>query len=168
MPVLNIHVRELPVPCDAVGALIDTLASPDDRLWPSGRWPVICLDRGLSIGSHGGHGPIRYTVVAYQPRHWVRLRFTGPRGFDGFHEFTVEPVDATHARLTHLLAMRPRRVARVSWPLLYRPLHDALIEDALENAQQALTGHARTAHWSLRVRGLRRLGRIIASRTTSR
>lgn len=161
MPVLNIHSRDLPVSCDAAGALIDALATSDDRMWPSGRWPPIRLDRPLGVGAAGGHGPIRYVVIGYQPGRWARMRFTRPRGFDGFHEFTVEPVDATCTRLTHLAAMTPRRLARLSWPLLYHPLHDALLEDALDNAARTLTGQARRSRWSLRARVLHRLGRIL-------
>ncbi|MEM1418366.1 MAG: SRPBCC family protein, partial [Myxococcota bacterium] len=44
------------------------------------------------------------------------------------------------------------------WSLVVRPLHDALIEDAFDNAERALTGDvARPARWSLRVRLLRRV-----------
>lgn len=164
MPTLNIHSRDLPVPCDAAGALIDALATHDDRMWPSGQWPPIRLDRPLGVGAVGGHGPIRYVVVDHQPGRWARFRFTRPRGFDGFHEFTVEPVDATHVRLTHLTAMRPRRSARLSWPLVYRPLHDALLEDALDNATYALTGKAHRTRWSMQARLLHRLGRILMSK----
>lgn len=161
MAVLNIHSRDLPVSCDAAGALIDALASGDDRMWPSGQWPAIRLKPALDVGAAGGHGPIRYVVVDYQPGRWARFRFTRPRGFDGFHEFTAEPVGATHVRLTHLTAMRPRGLARLSWPLFYHPLHDALLEDALDNAAHALTGQAHRSRWRLRVRALRRLGRIL-------
>lgn len=164
MPVLNIHGRDLPVACDAAGALIDALATSEDRMWPSEHWPPMRLNPALGVGAAGGHGPIRYVVVDYQPRRWARMRFTRPRGFDGFHEFTVEPVDATRARLTHLTAMRLRGLARLSWPLLYRPLHDALLEDALGKAAYALTGRTHRSRWGLRVRVLHRLGRILMSK----
>lgn len=163
MPVLNIHSRDLPVTYDVAGALIDALATSDDRMWPSELWPPMRLDKALGVGAAGGHGPIRYVVVDYQPGCWARFRFTRPHGFDGFHEFTAEPVDATHTRLTHLTAMRPRRLARLSWPLVYRPLHDALLEDALDNAVHAVTGQTHRSRWSLRARALHLLGRILMS-----
>ncbi|ARX87542.1 hypothetical protein SMD44_07023 [Streptomyces alboflavus] len=77
MAVLNVHERALPVEPNAVGALVDALATADDPLWPTADWPPMRLDRGLAPGSRGGHGPVRYTVAAYAPRQWVRFAFTG-------------------------------------------------------------------------------------------
>ena len=57
--VLNVHDRNIAAPPDAVGALIDSLASDDDALWPSRTWPRMYLDRPLGVGAIGGHGPIR-------------------------------------------------------------------------------------------------------------
>lgn len=158
MPILNIHSRDLPASCDEVGELIDGLATSHDRMWPSKRWPPIRLNQVLGVGAAGGHGPIRYVVVGYQPGRWARFRFTRPRGFEGFHEFTVEPIDPTRTRLTHLTSISPRGLARLSWPLFYRPLHDALLEDALDNAASTLTGQPHRSRWRMRTRLLRYLG----------
>jgi hypothetical protein len=88
----------------------------------------------------------------------VRLRFLAPRGFDGFHEFTVRPDPSGGTVLAHLLSMRAHGPAGASWPLVFRPLHDALLEDALDRAERALTGGVRApARWSRRVRLLRSL-----------
>ncbi|MGW6336370.1 SRPBCC family protein [Nocardia rhamnosiphila] len=165
MAVVNIHLRHLPAPMSAVGALVDSLADEDDALWPVHRWPAMRLDRPLEAGAVGGHGPIRYTVEHYVPGHWVRFRFTGPRGFDGFHEFTVHPT-ADGTDLIHLLAMNARGRARLTWPLAYRWLHDALLEDCLDRAEHALTGSvARPARWVRRVRFLRWIATVTAAHT---
>ncbi|MGW1738370.1 SRPBCC family protein [Nocardia sp. NPDC001965] len=157
MAVVDIHRRHLPVPVGAVSALMDSLAAADDALWPVHCWPAMRFDRPLDAGAVGGHGPVRYTVEHYVPGRWVRFRFTGPRGFDGFHEFTVAPTPAG-ADLIHLLAMNVRGRARLTWPLAYRWMHDALLEDCLDRAEHALTGSvSRPARWSRRVRLLRRL-----------
>ncbi len=37
----NVHERLIPASPKAVGALVDSLAGPDDRVWPKGRWPRI-------------------------------------------------------------------------------------------------------------------------------
>ncbi|GHC57537.1 SRPBCC family protein [Streptomyces flavofungini] len=160
MAVLNVHERLLPVEPGAVGGLIDALATPDDPLWPTADWPPMKLDRGLAPGSRGGHGPVRYTVAAYAPQQWVRFAFTGPRGFDGFHEFTVHPLDDGSGQtvLRHTLTMRARGPARLTWPLAFRAFHDACLEDSLDRAERALTGTVRRpARWSPYVRLLRRL-----------
>ena len=36
----NVHERTLAATPEEVGALIDSLASPGDRLWPAARWPA--------------------------------------------------------------------------------------------------------------------------------
>jgi hypothetical protein len=152
MAVLNVHQRRLAVSPDEAGSLIDSLAGPDDRLWPHHAWPPMRFDRPLAVGAVGGHGPIRYVVSHYVPGQWIRFRFTGPRGFDGFHELTVSTQD-DGTLLRHTLSMRLHGWARLSWPLVFRPLHDALIEDGLDRA--GVVG--RPARWSPYVRLLRGL-----------
>ncbi|MEU9608756.1 SRPBCC family protein [Streptomyces sp. NPDC048057] len=165
MDVHNVHERVLAAPAEEVGALIDTLSSPKDRLWPHRAWPAMVFDRPLGVGASGGHGPVRYTVAAYVPGASVRFAFRGPRGFHGFHEFAVHAVDEERTVLRHVLAMDARGPARVSWPLVFRPLHDALLEDALDRAESALTGTVREpSRWSPYVRLLRtsiRLARML-------
>ncbi|RKS09582.1 hypothetical protein DFP74_5324 [Nocardiopsis sp. Huas11] len=156
MPVYNTHERRLDASPEEVGALIDTLASDDDRLWAHGTWPPMFMDGPLAVGAAGGHGPVRYSVEQYVPGHWVRLRFSGPRGFDGFHEFTVRPDPSGGTVLAHLLAMRAHGPARLSWPLVFGPLHDALLEDSLDRAELTFHGSVRApARWSPWVRLLR-------------
>lgn len=154
MRVRNLHQRHIATTPEQVGALIDGLASPDDAFWPAA-WPPLRLDRPLGVDAAGGHGPVRYTVTAYTPGRRVRFRFTAPRGFDGFHEFTVEPADGGTV-LRHLLVIRAHGPALLTWPLVFGPLHDALLEDGLDRAERTLTGTVRTpARWSPYVRLLR-------------
>ncbi len=154
---ISIHERRLPAPIDEVGALIDGLASPRDRLWPRDAWPSMHLESGLRVGSAGGHGPIRYEVEVYEPGRRARFRFTSPRGLVGFHEFRAAE-SGGQTVLSHHLEVKPGGLTALTWPLVYRPLHDALIEDALDRAESALgTGAGRRASWPMRVRVLRRL-----------
>lgn len=155
MNVRNLHERTLAAESAAVGALIDRLASPEDRLWPHAAWPAICFDRPLGVGAIGGHGPIRYVVEAYEPGRSLRFRFTAPRGFDGTHEFEVEPRGEGRTRLRHLLEMRAAGPAILTWGLVFRPLHDALVEDALDRAERSLGLPSTAKRWSARVRLLR-------------
>ena len=85
MKVVNIHERELPASPERVGALIDSLSSHEDSLWPKHSWPPLEFDRPLSVGAVGGHGPVRYFVEAYTPCKSIRFRFTRPKGFSGYH-----------------------------------------------------------------------------------
>ncbi|WP_438486909.1 SRPBCC family protein [Streptomyces sp. S186] len=158
MGVYNVHERLLAAKESEVGALLDTLSSSGDKLWPHHRWPAMEFDGPLATGATGGHGPVRYTVAAYVRSTWVRFAFSGPRGFHGFHEYAVLPVDEEHTLLRHTLAMNTRGPARLTWPLAWRPLHDACLEDSLDRAELACTGTvAHPAHRGLYVQLLRSL-----------
>ncbi len=132
----NVHERYVRANVGSVGDLLDTLSSKNDRLWPRGQWPSMRLDRQLGIGASGGHGPVRYVVDTYEPGQSVRFRFTSPSGFHGHHAFTVSAcADEGTTLLTHELTMTVTGLARVTWPLFFRPLHDALIEESFDRAE---------------------------------
>ncbi|XTZ18414.1 SRPBCC family protein [Micromonospora echinospora] len=165
----NVHERHLTAPAATVGALLDSLAGPDDRLWPRRRWPAMRLDRPLGVGASGGHGPIRYVVQEYEPGVRVRFRFQSPAGFHGHHEYEVLPDGGHGCRLRHRLVMTTRGPARLTWPLFFRPLHDALLEDSLDTAARAVGLTPSTPHrWSTRVRALRFLARLARRRRAGR
>ncbi|MFJ5279020.1 phosphatidylglycerol lysyltransferase domain-containing protein [Streptomyces parvulus] len=69
-----------------------------------------------------------------------RFQFTGPRGFDGFHEFSVEVLDDSHTVLRNTLVVRPHGIRWLAWALIVRPLHDAVFGLGLDRAERALTG----------------------------
>ena len=155
MRIDNVHSREIEGTPEAVGSLLDSLSSPEDRLWPTEHWPAMRFDRPLEVGADGGHGPIRYAVEAYTPSESVVFRFKGPKGLSGVHRLDISPTDRG-ATLTHTIdgAASPRFV--IPWKLVFEPLHDALTEDALDNAERAVTGEVSSpAEWSRWVRLLR-------------
>lgn len=156
MRVHNVHRRAIARP-EVVAELLDGLAGPDDQLWPRRRWPPLELDRPLQPGARGGHGPIRYRVDQYEPGRRVRFVFERPRGLDGTHEFQLLQGGGRPAELLHLVDVRLTGWSRLWWPLALGPLHDALLEDALDDAQRVAGELRRPARWSRRVRVLRRL-----------
>ena len=155
MKVLNAHERELPASSEQVGVLIDSLSSRQDSLWPRHSWPRMEFDRPLQVGAVGGHGPIRYFVKSYTPSRSIRFRFTGPKGFNGHHGFEISHVTAEACVLRHALEMTAHGPALVSWPVVFRPLHNALIEDSLALAQASLGQQPVVQKWSLWVKLLR-------------
>lgn len=155
MTVRNVHTRELPAPVVRVRPLIDGLASDDDRLWPHDRWPAMRFDGPLAVGAVGGHGPIRYTIEQYEPGQSIQFRFTKPVGFYGWHRIDLEEIDSERSRLTHTVAMKPSVVAKLQWSFVIGPLHDALIEDALDRAEYFVSGKSIARSWSPWVRFLR-------------
>jgi hypothetical protein len=147
MLVRNIHHRTLSARPSDAAALLDSLSSTSDLLWPKESWPRMRLDRPLQVGAVGGHGPIRYAVVAYEPGRLVEFRFTGPRGFNGGHRFEVRPHDQGSV-LMHTLEMDAKGMASFTWPLIFRHLHDALVEDGLSKAQRHLLEQPTPVSWS--------------------
>ena len=125
MKVLNRHSRRLHHSPESLGERLDTLATRRDALWPHERWPRMAFDRPLEVGAVGGHGPIRYVVEEFRPGRQVVLRFTNPKGFHGTHRYTVEGCDGG-CELRHTIDMHTSGSAVFSWPLVVRPLHDAL------------------------------------------
>ncbi len=158
MKVYNVHERHFQARPEEVGVLIDSLAGPDDMLWPREQWPAMEFDTGLRPGALGGHGPIRYHVADYIPGERVVFRFDDSGligGFDGRHLFEVVPRRG-HVVLRHIVDAKCSFKLWLKWQLLVGPLHDALLEDSLDQAASRLTnGAAKSSRWGPRVRFLR-------------
>ena len=155
MKVINIHERILGATFEQVGALIDSLASEDDALWPHHVWPAMKFDRPLAVGAAGGHGPIGYFVEEYIPGQSVRFRFTKPEGWDGTHRFEVVNSPEGTVSLRHTLDMATSGSSSFAWQLIYRPMHDAVFEDVLGKAQASLGQTPQMKPWSGTVKFLR-------------
>ncbi|MCL2714929.1 MAG: hypothetical protein FWD68_10190 [Alphaproteobacteria bacterium] len=95
-PIVNIHQRIIPAAMAELGDLLETLASSDDRIWTTRIVLPMLLDRGLTVGSMGGHGPIRYDVIAHEPGRRVRFQFAPGSPLIGWHQFDV--VEVSQAR----------------------------------------------------------------------
>ncbi len=160
LEIRNVHERRIPgADRGRAAALIDGLAGPEDRFWPGNRgWPPMRFARragGLREGLRGGHGPIGYVIDEYVPGRRIVFRFTRPAGFAGVHFLEVVD-DAEAIVLRHEIVMHVHGLAKLSWPLAFRRLHDALLEDALDNAERELSGMvANPAAWSWQVKLLR-------------
>jgi hypothetical protein len=155
MKVLNTHERELNADYEQVSKLIDSLSSEDDLLWPGQCWPRMKFDHPIGVGAKGGHGPIGYVVEAYNPGQSISFCFTKPKGFNGFHKFDVVKRSKKPLLLRHTIEMELKGTALLTWPLVIRPLHDALLEDALSTAQVSLGMAPRMRPWSLWVKIIR-------------
>jgi hypothetical protein len=161
--VRNVHERVVAAPVDRVGALLDDLGGPADRLWPAPAWIPMRLDGPVAVGARGGHGPIRYAVTAHDPGRRVEFTFTPSTLVRGTHTFTAAPLSGERTLLRHEMTARMVGGMRVAWPLVVRWLHDAVLEDLLDRAQDAMDAPpARRARYSRYVRLLRGLDRLTA------
>jgi hypothetical protein len=171
LEIKSTHTRELPVAPEEVGALLDCLGSPGDRLWPTDRWPTTPLeiDGPLAVGARSRQGVLRPTQIrqvvdGYVPGRRIAFRFEPGLGIAGTHSLDVEPLGVHRCRVTHTLdgRLEPRMIP--IYPILMRQ-HDALVEDLLDRAELATTGGiARPARWSTSVRIANALELAIARR----
>ena len=171
MKIWNAHERRLDAPPERVGAILDTLSSKNDRLWPGDRWPPMRFNAPLRLGARGGHGPIRYAVSAYVPGRIAEFQFDGTgltAKWDGRHLFEVIP-RRSHVILRHTVdaACDPR--TWLTWFFVIRPMHDACLEDAFDRAESGLgIGPKRPARWGLWVRLMRRMAAKKATRSAGK
>lgn len=157
MKVLNIHTRILDQPADGIAALFTTLATENDMMLATDKWSPMKLDKGLKMGSKGGHGPIRYSVREHRPREMVEFRFSKPKGFIGTHRFEINELDPNKTELKHIIDMKIIGPTLLSWPLAIRWLHDAFIEDAFDKVENHFSGKTKRTRWSVWVKILRML-----------
>ncbi len=155
--IYNIHEREIEADADVIGGLLDGLGRPGDRFWPSPAWLPIKLDRQVAVGADGGHGPVRYHVTDHEPGRRVRFEFDPELGLRGYHEFTVKPTGAASCVIRHELVGTTTGTMTLLWPVAVRWMHDAVLEDLLDNAEQAGAGTVQApATWSRWARFLHR------------
>jgi len=139
MVMRNVVRRVILADVDTVGAELDRI----ERHWPAPPWPALHLDRGLTAGSPGRHGRIRYHVESHQPGRRTRWVFTPDMGLTGYNEIRVLESGPGRAVITDELAGRLRGRMVLVWPLGLRWLHEALINDLFDNIERAATGTLR-------------------------
>lgn len=155
MKVLNIHERTIDQPVSRVSALFSSLATREDKVWPIEQWPPMKFKDGLKEGAVGGHGPIRYKVIRYDPSSSVTFQFQKPTGFNGTHTLAFQEISDTSTLIMHAIDMRTSGLGTILWILGIRSLHDALIEDAFDKVENQLTQSHKKTRWNIWVRFLR-------------
>ncbi len=139
----NVHQRRFAADAATVGRLLSALGGPDDRLWPSSRWPAIVIPRPITVGDPAHHGSVRYVVDEYRPGEALWFRFDPSSGLVGRHGLLVEHCDDGTTALTHVIDGHATGTGRILWPLVIRAMHDQLLEELMDNAEVLLPGLAR-------------------------
>ena len=155
MKVLNIHQRKIQISKERIVALFSSLATEEDKVWPKENWPKMRFKDGLKNGSQGGHGPIRYQIIDYQPSSHIIFKFQKPEGFNGIHKFEIAELGSTETEIKHTIQMKTSGMGILKWLLAVRWLHDALIEDAFDKIQNQLTPIQEKTEWNFWVKILR-------------
>jgi hypothetical protein len=156
MKVINIHKREIQQPKTELEKLFNTLATDNDMILATNKWSPMKLDKGLQVGSKGGHGPIKYFVSAYQPEKSITFQFD-LKGFNGFHKFEINQLEFNKTEIIHIIDMTTSGLATLKWTMAIRWLHDAYIEDAFDKVENHFTNNKKRSDWNLWVRILRKV-----------
>ena len=152
MKILNIHTRIIHQPKSKISPLKASLSTPNDAIWRDGKWPPMRFKEGLKVGAKGGHGPIRYSIDKYIPGDLIQFRFSKPSRFDGVHRFEINALDEARTEIKHVVETEASLKSFLSWSLVIRWLHDAVVEDAFDNVENRFSTEKRTSEWSLWVR----------------
>lgn len=155
MKITNIHKRIIHQNQSEISALMRTLATKEDKVWPTKDWPRMKLDQGLQEGSKGGHGPIAYIVQKYLPNQLIEFQFTKPKNFVGIHKFEMKPLSANQTQVTHTIDIDAKGFGILTWSIAIRWLHDALIEDAFDNIENHFSTEKKQTKWNWWVKFLR-------------
>ncbi len=156
MKIINIHKREINQPKEEIVKLFRTLASENDLFFATKIWPPMKLDKGLQIGSKGGHGPIKYHVVEYNPEEFIAFEFD-LKGFEGTHKFNILETNQNRTKLYHVIDMSTSGFSTIKWIFAIRWLHDALIEDTFDKVENHFSSIKKRSEWSIWVKLLRKI-----------
>jgi hypothetical protein len=155
MRVNNTHTRVVAKDVTFVSPLLATLATKEDKIWPTELWPAMRFRDGIKPGTQGGHGPIKYTVTKLEPNRFIEFTFTRPLGFEGVHWIEITPSGDDISKIKHCIKIHTTGLATLKWIFLIRPLHDALIEDAFDKIENQFSTEKKNTPWSLYVKSLR-------------
>ncbi len=157
MKVLNIHRRIINHPKEKVSELLGTLSTKNDKIWPNEKWPAMKFRKGLVEGANGGHGPIRYSIEKYESKEFIEFKFSKPSGFNGIHKFEILELENGKTELRHTIDMDAVGKGILTWVIAIRPLHDALLEDALDKVENQYLTEKRKTAWTVWVKILRKI-----------
>lgn len=158
MNIVNIHKRLVSQPEEEIVSLFQTLATSEDKIWPKKNWPSIRFENGLYMGSHGGHGRIRYTIIEFVEGRQIKFQFTKPNGFEGTHELFFRSISENNTEIIHEIHMNTTTLkATLLWVFTVRWLHDALIEEAFDNIENCFLPQKKRTKYSIWVTLLREI-----------
>ena len=154
MEIINTHRRIINKPKEVVFKIFETLATKNDKIWPYEKWPAIRFKDGLKVGSEGGHGPIRYSVLSNDYEDGIVFKFAN-KGFNGIHRFQINAINDSQVEVLHIIKMKTSGKATFYWVFVIRWLHDALIEDAFDKIENQFLLNKKETKYSIWVKFLR-------------
>lgn len=159
MKVINIHKRTIHQPKEEISKIFNSLSSNNDQLWPKEKWPPMIFRKGLTEGAIGGHRPIKYSINKYIPGIFIEFKFMKPDGFIGIHKFEITEIEKDKTELKHTIDMVVSGKGILTWYIAIKWLHNALLEDCMDKAENNFLTEKKKTEWNLWVLFLRRIFR---------
>ena len=155
MRVINTHKRTINQSKENVSQLFKTLTTSGDLIWPYENWQAIRFKDGLQVGSKGGHGLIRYTIIEFREGEYIKFQFSKPEGFIGTHELKIEEISKNMTEISHEIKANTTFKATFFWIFVIRWLHDALIEEAFDKVENYFFADKKETEYNFWVKFLR-------------
>jgi len=156
MKIINTHNRIIHQPKEEISKILDSLTTNNDQLWPKENWPPMIFRKGLTEGAIGGHRPIKYSINKYIPGSLIEFDFMKPDGFFGIHKFEITEIENDKTEIKHTIDMTVSVKGIFIWYIAFKWLHDALLEDCLDKAENNFLTEKKKTEWNLWVLFLRR------------
>ena len=148
MKVINIHKRIIQQPKEKISKIFNSLSTNNDQLWPKENWPPMIFKKGLIEGATGGHKPIKYVISKYIPGNLIEFKFLAPEGFAGIHKFEITEIEEDKTELKHTIDMTISGKGIFTWYFAFKWLHDALLEDCLDKAENHFLTEKKKTKWN--------------------
>ncbi|MFC0604848.1 hypothetical protein [Winogradskyella pulchriflava] len=133
------------------------MATQNDLVWPYEHWPAIRFNDGMNIGSRGGHGFVRYTIIDFREGEYIKFQFSKPDGFNGIHELKITALNSNTTEIRHEINAKLSFKAVLLWVYAVRWLHDALIEDAFDKVENHFLAEKKETTYNVWVKLLRKI-----------
>ena len=157
MKVINIHKRTIHQPKDKISKILNSLSTNNDQLWPKEKWPPMIFRKGLMEGATGGHRPIKYSIKKYIPGILLEFKFIKPDGLIGIHKFEITEIENDKTEIKHTIDMTVSGKGIFIWYIAVKWLHNALLEDCMDKAENNFLTEKKKTEWNLWVLFLRRI-----------
>lgn len=141
MKVTNIHKRIINQPKQEVGKLFETLATENDKVWPTENWHPMKFKDGFKVGSTGGHGPIGYSINNIYKNEFIEFKFVKPKGYKGIHKFELIKLTDNSTEIKHTIEVDLNGFDFLGWAIIVKYLHDALLEDCFDKVENQFGGN---------------------------
>lgn len=149
MRIAEVHKRQFDCPDNEVRSLLDSFGHPGGLFQPGEEWLAQGINETLIVGVKSGHWPFKYELHEYVPGESLGFTFLYPPCLKGaIWRFHIYKNLRGYSVLENTFEHSAKGPAHISWPLVFKWLYRASIQDVLANAQRSLGEVPKVRGWS--------------------